>query len=65
MKMYVPKRKKSREHKTLSLVCGGELIRLIDEAAARHGVSRNRMSNYILSRHFATDDRDVERLMFE
>jgi len=63
--MLVPKRAKSREYKTLCLVCGARLVRLIDEEAERHGVSRNRMCNYILAKYFATSDKDLERLMFE
>ena len=63
--MFIPKRAPSRQYKTLSLVCGAELVRLIDREAERHGVSRNRMSNYILARFFAKDDKTLERLMFE
>jgi len=63
--MYVPKKARTRQYKTLSLVAGVELVRLIDQEAERHGVSRNRMSNYILAKHFADNDWDIERLMFQ
>ena len=63
--MFIPKKAKSREYQTLSLVAGAELVRLIDKEAERHGVSRNRMANYILSRHFGETDKDIERLMFQ